>query len=487
MITDQPVNNHKDLLKVVDGMLAEAGLDRKDTGGKVTFAGMDPIRATVMKVGSASAVVAAANAVAAAIIWKMRSGEGQDIHVDLRKAYTIQSAWQDILADCTLLNGVSMMLDPNQYGPSVSILNTKDNRWVLLAAPYPSQQRKVCQLFNSGYLPDQLANAARQWDAEDLEKRAQDMELPVVVCRTPEEFKKTEEYQHAAGTPLINIEKIGDSDPEPFGPADRPLSGVRALSMVHVVAGPTVPRQLAAQGADCLNLNTPYWVEDPAFWWQCDVGTRQAFLDGRVDKNRKQIYGLVKDADIFIENLKPGLADNEGFSPEELATHRPGIIYTTIKLNTPTGPWANWVGFDFNAGALAGLLTQTGTPDHPAAPHDVNVVVDFLCGYMATMGTQAALIRRAKEGGSYKVTCTLTQTAMYMMSLGMVDKSTLLDLGSMGKEHQPLKPNLQTGPTPYGEFTRLGSQIEMSKTPEYWVDPMIVPKGSCKPEWLPRK
>jgi hypothetical protein len=59
--------------------------------------------------GSASAIVAAANAVAAAIIWKMRSGEGQDIHVDLRQAYTIQSAWQDILADCTLLNGVSRL------------------------------------------------------------------------------------------------------------------------------------------------------------------------------------------------------------------------------------------------------------------------------------------------------------------------------------------------------------------------------------------
>jgi crotonobetainyl-CoA:carnitine CoA-transferase CaiB-like acyl-CoA transferase len=486
MITHQPVNNDADLLKVVDEMLAEAGLDRKDTGGKVTFAGMDPIRPTVMKVGSASAIVAAANAVAAAIIWKMRSGEGQDIHVDLRKAYTIQSAWQDILIDCTLLNGVSMMLDPNQYGPALSILNTKDNRWVLLAAPYPSQQRKVSRLLNSGYLPDQLANATRQWDAEDLEKAAQDMALPIVMCRTQEEYRATEQYEHNAGTPLINIEKIGDSDPEPFGPADRPLSGVRVLSMVHVVAGPTVPRQLAAQGADCLNLNIPYWVEDPAFYWQCDVGTRQAFLDGRVDKNRKQIYKLVKDADIFIENLRPGLAANEGYSAEELATYRPGIIYTTIKLNVPTGPWANWVGFDFNAGALAGLLTETGTRDHPAAPHGVNVVVDFLCGYMATMGTQAALIRRAKEGGSYKVTCTLSQTAMYMLSLGLVDKNTLLDLDNMGEEHQPIKPNLQTGQTPFGEFTRLGSQIEMSKTPEYWADPIIVPKGSCKPEWLPR-
>ena len=77
MITHQPVNNHDDLLKVVDGLLAEAGLDRKDTGGKVTFAGMDPIRPTVMKVGCASAAVAAGNAIASAIIWKARAGESQ--------------------------------------------------------------------------------------------------------------------------------------------------------------------------------------------------------------------------------------------------------------------------------------------------------------------------------------------------------------------------------------------------------------------------
>ena len=105
---------------------------------------------------------------------------------------------------------------------------------------------------------------------------------------------------------------------------------------------------------------------------------------------------------------------------------------------------------------------------------------------MATAGAQAALIRRAQEGGSYKVTVTLSQTGMFMLSLGLVDKNTLLGLDEMGEEHQPLKPNLQTGQTAFGEFTRLGSQVEMSKTPEYWADPIIHPIGSSKPEWLPR-
>ena len=157
-----------------------------------------------------------------------------------------------------------------------------------------------------------------------------------------------------------------------------------------------------------------------------------------------------------------------------------------IKLNAPTGPWADWMGYDFNAGAVTGMFTEEGTPDRPLTPHAVNVVCDFIAGYLTTTGIKAALLRRAREGGSYKVHVNLTQTAMFMLSLGLVDKTMLLDLESLGAEHQRLEPNLQTGETPLGTYTRLGSQVEMSKTPEYWADPIIHPIGSSKPEWLPR-
>lgn len=109
MLTQQPVSNQDDMLRVVDEILGEAGLNRSDTGGDLTFSGLDPIRPTVFKVGAVSAIVAAANAAASAIIWKVRSGESQDIHVDLRKAFVIQSCWQDVLANCTTINGTSVM------------------------------------------------------------------------------------------------------------------------------------------------------------------------------------------------------------------------------------------------------------------------------------------------------------------------------------------------------------------------------------------
>lgn len=487
MITHQPVNSHDDLLKVVDGILNEVGVDRNDLGGKMTFAGMDPIRPTKLKVGAASAAISGANAIASALVWKQRGGKGQDIHIDLRKAWAIQSAWQDVLADCTLINGTPHMIGGKVGDFGNMILPTKDGRFVMLVSLYQSNSKRIMELLDCGLLPRQLEQATMKWDAADLERAAQDANVPLAMIRSLEEYQATEQYQHNAAAPLIKIEKIGDSAPEPLGTGERPLSGVRALGMVHVVAGPATLRQLAAQGADCLNLNTLNWVEEPQLYWQCDAGTRQTYLDARIDGNRNKIYKLVKEADIFVQNLRPGLAAKQGFSAEQLAEIRPGMITVDIMLNQRTGPWAHWLGYDFTGGALTGLLAQLGTPKAPQTPHGVQVICDFLTGYLGSIGAQVALMRRATEGGSYKVTATLAQTIMFEQSLGLVDADTVMKLDELGEDHKRLKPNLQTGQTAFGEFTRLGSQIEMSETPEYWTDPIIWPIGSSKPEWLPKK
>ncbi len=485
MFSYQSVSNHEDLLAVVDGLLHEAGLNRNDLGGQLTFAGMDPIRPTHIKVGCASAAVSGANAIVSALIWKARSGQSQDIHIDLRKAYVTQSPWQDVLIGYTLVNGTPQMMGGNVGDLGSHILPTRDGRFVILTSLYSSNTASIMNLLDSGTLPRQLERATRRWDAFDLENAAQDASVPLVVCRTRKEYEETEQYQHHAAAPLIHIEKIGDSAPEPFPSGTRPLSGIRALGMVHVVAGPTVLRQLAAQGADCLNLNTLNWIEEPTMYWQCQAGIRQAYMDARVDGNKKAIYELLKEADVFVENLRPHLAEKQGFSPETIAKYRPGIIYVKVKLNTPLGPWADWMGYDFTAAGLSGMLCDIGSADQPQLPHGVNVVCDFLTGYLGAIGVQAALLRRSTEGGSYKVTVTLSQTIMFEQALGLVDSSMLVKLDELGPEHTPIKPNLQTGQTAFGEFTRLGSQVEMSETPEYWDDPIISPIGSSRPVWRP--
>jgi len=484
MQTNYLVNSPDDLAGVVDDLLEEMGLDRREADGTLTFAGLDPLRPTVLKVGAASAAIAAAGALATSIIWRLRGGAEQDIHIDLRKAFAYQSPWQDVLADCTQINGTPVMWLPD-FAPVMDFLPTRDNRFVLVLPAYPKQQVKAAELLRCGLVYDQMVQATRSWDAADLEAAGQDAALPVVMVRSEDEFKASEQWRYHASAPLVHIEKIGDSPPEPLPPASRPLSGVRVLGMTHVVAGPVVLRQLAAAGADCLNLNMPDYLEARMFYMQSDAGVRQAIVDARDPDHRKDVYALVKDADVFVENLRPQLAAREGYDAEELAEVRPGLIYTRIKLNPVAGPWANWLGFDLSTGAFTGLYTAEGSAEQPRYPGGVNVVCDFLSGMLTAAAIEAALIRRAREGGSYRITVTLAQTTTFEMSLGLNDKADLAAIDRLGPDHQIQRPNVVTRMTPFGEFTRLGSQVEMSETPETWADPILVPMGSSKPDWLP--
>lgn len=484
MITEQTVNNHDDMHKVTDNMLREIGLTIEDSGGKVTFAGKEPVRKTVMKAGSAPAIILAANAVAEAAIWKERTGEGQDIHVDLRKAWIEQSPWQLDAAPYTLVNGAHKMFNFGAYVVLNPMCPTRDGRWMVMCPLYPSQERKILRLLNCGPDESQLRAAIIKRDALEMEAVAEAVQVPFQMVRTREEWDASEQGQIHAQAPLISIEKIGESDPIPLPQGERPLSGLRVLSMVHAVAGPCCPRTLAGQGADCLNLNMPDWIEYGNFFYQADVGIRQAYLDARKAENRKQVYALIKDADVFVDNLRPGVADQEGYSADALAERKAGIIAVSVKLNTHRGPWSHWPGFDINAAAITGLATAEGTPDQPLPPQQVQVICDIMTGYLGAMGVKAALLRRAKEGGSYRVDVSLSQCCSYIMSLGLNDKDTIDNLENLGEEHQIVKPNLITGMTAFGELTKAGSQVDMSKTPQSWADPLLYVPGSCKPEWV---
>jgi crotonobetainyl-CoA:carnitine CoA-transferase CaiB-like acyl-CoA transferase len=422
--------------------------------------------------------------VADAAIWKERTGEGQDIHVDLRKAWIEQSPWQKDALPYTIMNGVHKMFDLTPFVLTLQMAPTRDGRWVVLAPLYPSQQSKIMNLLRCGPEPGQIRDACIKREALELEGAGAVVQVPLHMIRTKEEWEASEQGGVHAETPLIQIEKIGESDPIPLPQGERPLSGLRVLSFVHAVAGPCVGRALAAQGAECLNINMPDWVEYANFYFQAQVGQRQAYLDARVADNRKHIYRLVEEGDVFVENLRPGVADGEGYSAEALAERKPGTISCSVKLNTHEGPWSLWPGYDISAGGFCGVLTAEGTPDQPLMPQQVNVICDIMTGYLGAIGIKAALLRRAKEGGSYRVRVTLSQCTQYIMSLGLNDKRVIEDLENLGEEHQIMEPNLVTGTTAFGEFTRAASQVEMSKTPQFWDDPLLHMLGANQPVWL---
>jgi crotonobetainyl-CoA:carnitine CoA-transferase CaiB-like acyl-CoA transferase len=338
----------------------------------------------------------------------------------------------------------------------------------------------MCTFLGCSPDKDSIAKAVSQWDSAELDEAAAEKGLVFALVRTPEEWAAHPQGKQLADKPVVEIIKIGDSDPEPFTPAARPLSGLRVLSATHVIAGNVMSRTLAEHGAEVLQIAHPEEFEHEALIQDpCAGFTSNAWLDLNQADARQKAYELAAGADVFVESYRTRKISNLGLSPEELAARRPGIVYASARCYTYDGPWANRAGFDMEALCVTGFTTEEGTPEEPKFP-PTHVMNDYIAGYLGAAGIQAALIRRAKEGGSYHVRVNLARAAMFFMSLGTFDKNAPTPTG---EQHQILAPDTITAQTPYGELVRLAPPVEFSETKPYWEDPVLVVRGSSKAEW----
>jgi crotonobetainyl-CoA:carnitine CoA-transferase CaiB-like acyl-CoA transferase len=193
--------------------------------------------------------------------------------------------------------------------------------------------------------------------AEELETAAAEAGLIVAMVRTNDEFRREPQYTEVLSKlPLITVEKIGDSEPMPFKPNGKtPLDGIRAFGMGHVIAGADIGRDIACYGADVLNIWRPDDTEIESFAWDVQVGMRSTILDNSAE-DRAKFDRLLKDADVFFANKRPGYLARNGLDAEELSEKRPGLIHATVVAHGEKGPWSNRPGFDEIGAAVAGLF-----------------------------------------------------------------------------------------------------------------------------------
>jgi len=329
---------------------------------------------------------------------------------------------------------------------------------------------------------DAIAQAVAKWDPYELEQNAADAGTALCVVRTDVEFRAHQQGQATLAEPLVAIEKIADSEPEPFGPATRPLTGLRVLQDTMAIAGTVVGRTLAEQGAEVLHVNGPNEVELDVNWNEVGVGMRSARLDITEADGAARTRELLGGADVFVENRRGSAIQRAGFGPDEAAQTRPGIIYCSVKAYGHSGPWYERAGFDQQGLALTGFCVSEGTEDQPKFP-PTGLLNDFVAGYLGAAGVIAALARRAKEGGSYHVKLSLSRCSAWYSTLGLLDKNAI-DFD--GAPHHLMAPDLMTEQTPLGELRRLAPALGYSKTPSAWATPLLVPRGSSRAEWLDR-
>ncbi|TQF08417.1 CoA transferase, partial [Myxococcus llanfairpwllgwyngyllgogerychwyrndrobwllllantysiliogogogochensis] len=127
--------------------------------------------------------------------------------------------------------------------------------------------------------------------------------------------------------------------------SQRPLSGVRALDLTRVLAGPVAGRALAGLGADVMLVNGPHLPNIDAIA-DTSRGKRSALVDLRTDGGQDTLRRLVDGAHVFSQGYRPGGLAARGFSPEALAQRRPGIVCVSLTAYGTQGPWADRRGFD---------------------------------------------------------------------------------------------------------------------------------------------
>ncbi len=482
-----PVSNSDfDFHGTVNDVLKDVGLSTADSGGKLSFYGRDPIIPSPHRFGTMAAIGLAAKATAVAALWQSRTGEGQDITVDVRKALRRFAGFFDLKWET--INGRPPLLFVEGTNPFFELplfRETRDGRHVIALNIYPKGEARALNFLRSSASPESVNNAILQWRADELEDAAAEAGLVLAKVRTFEEFRKEPQYTEVLSRmPLISVEKIGESDPIPFKKdAKSPLDGIRAFGMGHVIAGACIGRDLAWYGADVLNIWRPDDPEHDAFVLDVQVGMRQAILDSSKD-DRAKFDELLKDADVFFANRRPGYLERNGLDAETLCAKKPGLIHAQVLLHGNKGPWKNRPGFDEIGAAVTGVFTTEGSLAHPKSP-PIIPIVDNIVGWLGTIGVLAALRRRAVEGGSYRVTVSLTRTVLWLLSLGIFDKEYAKAMAGSSDEHANIAPDLFTAETPLGTYQGMTDQGILSKTPGSFRT-VLVPRGSSKPEWLKR-
>lgn len=483
-------DNNFDLKAETEAVLNGVGASINDFGGELSFYGKDPIIPSVLRFGAFSAIGLAAKAAQAASIWKMKTGQSQDIHVDVRKALRRFATFYEGYLET--VNGFPGKMDSEiESGVRAPFCKCKDGRWIYINCNYPRLRNKALELLQCPPGDQNVIKAVAQWDSFQLEQAAADEAgVPMHVLRSPEEFLSLDLFQTVIkDMPLISIEKIADGDPIPFQSHGDVLGGVRALGLGHVIAGAGIGRALALHGADVLNIWRPSDYEHSLFHYTSNIGIRSSQLDiSHNPQDRQTFDNLMAGADIFFSNRRNGFLQKHGLTAEELCQKHHGLICASVYFNGEHGVWNNRVGFDVSTGAFAGpywLESLGGTDGATNEPHmtpKIGIISDYVAAWLATVGIMQALKRRAIEGGSYKVSVSLTRTVSWLMSLGIFDQKYARITADSNSEHAYIDPDPILAETPMGFYKGVAEQVEMTRTPGHYKH-LLLPLRSCKPEW----
>ena len=440
----------------------------------VTLTGAEPQLPSSFRVAAAAQASIAAAGLAAAEIWKLRSGQLQTVAVDMRHA-VVECRSERYLR-------VDGQGPPPAWDVIAGVYKTRDGRFVRLHTNFRHHRDAVCKVLACAPEREKVQAALMQWDAEAFETAAYAAGGVVAMMRSHDEWSALPHAKALAKLPLVSIEKIGEAAPKPFPQGDRPLAGVRVLDLSRVIAGPVAGRTLAAHGADVLLISGPDLPAIP--WLTIDTGRGKltAFADLKQEQGRKVLRDLLARADIFSQGYRPSALAALGFSPQDAAKLNPGIVYVSLSAYGHAGPWAERRGFNSLVQTSTGFNHAEGKAAGVDGPKELPAqMLDHATGYLMAFGAMMARARQAREGGSWLVRVSLARTGHWLWNLGRVaDGLATEDLKS-----EWVKPLIEEIPSGFGALRSVTHAAKLSRTPAFWARPAM-PLGSHPPQWPPQ-
>lgn len=440
----------------------------------VKLTGDEPQLPSSFRVAAAAQASVAATGLAAAEIWKLRSGQSQDVAVDMRHA-VVECRSERYLR-------VDGKPPPPAWDAIAGIYKTRDQRFVRLHTNFRHHRDAVCKVLNCKPERDEVQAALMQWDGEAFETAAYAGGCVVALMRSHEQWSATPHAQALAKLPLISIERIGDAAPKPWPKGDRPLAGLRVLDLSRVIAGPVAGRTLAAHGADVLLISGPDLPAIP--WLTVDTGRGKltSLVELKSEQGREALRDLLASADIFSQGYRPQSIAKLGFSPEQAATINPGIISVTLSAYGHAGSWAERRGFDSLVQTATGFNHAEGQAAGLDGPKELPAqMLDHATGYFMAFGAMMAKARQSREGGSWHVRVSLAQTGRWLWNLGRVNEG----FATEDLKAESVMPLIEEIPSGFGALRSVRHSAVLSKTGAFWARPAM-PLGSHPAQWPPR-
>ncbi|MBK6007096.1 CoA transferase [Ramlibacter ginsenosidimutans] len=250
------------------------------------------------------------------------------------------------------------------------------------------------------------------------------------------------------------------------------LQGIKVLSFTHFLQGPSAVQMLADVGADVVKIEPPQgafergWAGFDAFQEGVSVffllgnrNQRAIQLDLRNEKAREVVRRLVREADVLVENYRPGVLAKLGFGYEDCRKLNPRIVYCSCTGYGSTGPYQKRPGQDLLLQAMSGMAMLSG--DGESAPTPVgSAVVDQHAAALAAFGVLAALHQRDRTREGCMVESNLLNAAL---DLQIEPFTYFLNKGPLWKRSSPAMGS-RFHPAPYGVYRTADGWIAISLT-----------------------